>query len=109
MVGGEEVLAELLAEGVEVALAQAHAQAAADHDGLDVEHVARRGHADPEGDDRAVHQVLGHLVALVERALHTPLVSRVRLRFSMILKSSVFSPWSKCSLRARASIIARPA
>ena len=53
---------------VRVGLAQADAQAAADDDGIDVEHVLHRGHAGAERRDRVVHELDGQLVAALQRA-----------------------------------------
>ena len=52
-----------------VGLAEAHAQAAADHDGLDVEQVDGRGDARAERAHGAVDQARRDLVAVLERAL----------------------------------------
>ena len=63
-----------------VALAEADAEAAADDHRLGVEQVDRRGDPGAERLDRAVDQLLGEVVAVVERALPDaagqPLVSR---------------------------------
>ena len=57
------------AEPIRVGLAELEAEAAADHDGVDVEHVDRRRHAGAERPDRAVDELVGQLVVALERAL----------------------------------------
>ena len=90
-------------------LAEAHAQAAADDHGLDVEQVDRRGDAGAERLDRLVDELGGQLVLVLERPLPRSRWSGAGgSRFSMILNRSVCSP-SAWRLRARASIAARPA
>ena len=89
-------------------LAQPRPEAAADHDGLDVEHVDGRGDPGAERLDRALDQLGGQLVAGSSARAHTPEVSRGRPRFSMILNRSVLRP-RLCSRRARISIAPRPA
>ena len=65
----EEVLAHLLGQRLHVAVAEADAEPAADHHRLRVEQVDRRGDPGAERLDRAVDQLLGEVVAVVEGAL----------------------------------------
>ena len=105
----EEVLAHLLGQRLHVALAEADAEAAADDHRLGVEQVDRRGDAGPERLDRAVDQLLGEVVAVVEGALPDAAGQpRSFSCFSISLKRSVLTP-SSCWRRASASIAARPA
>ena len=60
----EEVLAHLLRQRLHVALAEAHAEAAADDHRFRVEQVDRGGDAGPQRLDRAVDQLLGEVVVV---------------------------------------------
>ncbi len=65
----EEVLVHLRGQRVHVALAEAHAEAAADDHRFGVEQVDRRGDPGAQRLDRTVDQLLGEVVAMVEGSL----------------------------------------
>src|SRR4051812_19279771 len=64
----EQVRAHLLGQAVARRLAELDAHAAAEHHGLDVEQVDRAGHGRAERRVRAVEDLEGELVAVLDRA-----------------------------------------
>src|SRR5829696_2121564 len=70
--GGEQVRLHGHAQPLRVGLAELQAEAAADHDGVHVENVDRRGHAGAERPERAVDELVREIVVALERPLPDP-------------------------------------
>ena len=103
----EQMGGHCLADPLHIRLSEADAKAPSDDHRLDVEQIDSRGDTRPEREDRSVDQLLGERLALKARA-QIPLVNRSRSCSFMTLNRTVCFP-ALCSLRALASIAARPA